>query len=84
MLTDVDIQSTLIKPESPQAETWAYSVSYEVKVCELLDRLSRPQGIIRTGPPGHKRRNNLIALCQLRLAFRLLYFCSLSLGGHFF
>ena len=43
-----------------------------------------PQGVIRIGPRQHKRRNNLITLCQLRLAFRLHYFCSLSLEGHFF
>ena len=42
------------------------------------------QGIRRRiGRREHKRRNNLVILCQLRLVFRLLYFCSLSLGGQF-
>jgi hypothetical protein len=31
----------------------------------------------------HKRRNNLITLCEHGLAFRLLYFIILSRGGHF-
>jgi len=32
----------------------------------------------------HKRRNNLVILCQLRLALRLLYYSSLTLRGQFF
>ena len=35
-------------------------------------------------PQKHKRRNNLVTLCQLRLSSRLLYFSSLSLKGQFF
>ena len=31
----------------------------------------------------HKRRNNLVILCKLRLATRLLYFCSISLRRQF-
>jgi len=43
-----------------------------------------PQGVRRIGPEEHKRRNNLVVLCQIRLALRLLYFCSLNLRGQLF
>jgi hypothetical protein len=45
---------------------------------------SRWQGVRRIDRRKHKRRNNLVISCRLRLALRLLYFCSLRLRGHFF
>ena len=45
---------------------------------------SSASGYHKIWPRQHKRRNNLIILCHPRLAVRLFYFCSLSLGGHFF
>ena len=60
------------------------------EVCSFLSlqdegkQLPSRQGVRRIGHRDHKRQNNLVILCQLRLAFRLLYFYTLSLRGQFF
>ena len=64
----------------------ARSVSGLVWTFLCLDRtlMEGPRGVRRIGPGEHKRRNKSAISCKLRLAIRLVYFCSLSLGGQFF
>jgi len=61
------------------------SLDPETKVNTVLPGVElEPQCIRRIGPKSIRRRNNLVTLCQLRPAVRLLHYSSLSLRGQFF
>lgn len=49
-----------------------------------INRASNCPGVKKIGRREHNRRKGLVALCDVRPAIRLLYFCILSLREQFF